>query len=335
MTERILLDHGSGGMASQRLIQDLFLQHLDDPALRSLDDGACIDVQGRRLVMSTDTFTVDPPVFPGGDIGSLAVHGTVNDVSMLGAGPRYLSCAYLLEEGLEVDFLERVVASMADAARRAGVSIVTGDTKVVPRGAADRIYINTTGVGSLLLPEPLSGGGAREGDAVLVSGSVGEHGLAIMAAREGLSFETPVQSDSAPLNHLVEKLLGEVPSVRVLRDPTRGGLATALNEIAAHSGVEMRIEEEALPVQPAVREACSFLGLDPLYLANEGKLVAVVPQADADRALKVLQADEAGRNASRIGSAVRGRAGRVVQRTAIGGNRLLRMLEGEPLPRIC
>jgi hydrogenase expression/formation protein HypE len=334
MTERILLDHGSGGMASQRLIRDLFLRFLDNPALRSLDDGACIDMGG-RVCMSTDTFTVDPLFFPGGDIGSLAVHGTVNDVAMLGARPQYLSCACLLEEGLEIEVLERIVSSMAAASEWAGVAIVTGDTKVVPRGAADRIYINTTGVGTLLLPEPLSGAGAREGDAVLVNGPLGEHGLTIMAAREGLSFETPVQSDSAPLNHLVERLLRSVPSVRVLRDPTRGGLATALNEIACHSGTEIRIEEGSLPVDRAVQEACSFLGLDPLYLANEGKLIAVVPERDADRALEAMRAAEAGRGACRIGSVVPGRAGRVTLRTAIGGERLLRMLEGEPLPRIC
>jgi hydrogenase expression/formation protein HypE len=329
-----MLDHGSGGRASQRLISDLFVSYLGNTILNSLDDGACLDFKG-RLVMSTDTFTVDPIIFPGGDIGSLAVHGTVNDVAMLGARPRFLSCGFILEEGLELDVLERIVASMARAAQSAGVQVVTGDTKVVPKGAADKVFINTTGLGELMFEEPLSGSGAREGDAILISGTVGDHGLAIFSNREGLSFETEVQSDSAPLNHLVVKLLEKVPDVHVLRDPTRGGLATTVNEIAQQSACECVLQETGIPVNSHVREGCSLLGLDPLYLANEGKFICFLPEVRVQEALEVLTQDELGAQAVRIGSVVRGHPGRVVLETRIGGRRLLNMLEGEQLPRIC
>jgi len=333
--QRILLDHGSGGRASLRLINELFLRHFGNAILESLDDAACLELNG-RVAMSTDTFTVDPLIFPGGDIGSLAVHGTINDVAMLGGDPKYLSCGFIIEEGLELSLLERIVASMAQAAELAGVSIVTGDTKVVPRGAADKLFINTTGLGSISVANPPGGARAAEGDAVLISGSVGDHGLTIMSSREGLEFETPVQSDSAALHWLIKRLLDELPEVHVLRDPTRGGLATTLNEIAAQSAGEVYINEEAIPVKPEVREGCSFLGLDPLYLANEGKLLCILPEELSDRALEIMRQDPVGREAAIIGGIVSGRrAGRVVLQTRIGGQRLLTMLEGEQLPRIC
>ncbi|WP_461210600.1 hydrogenase expression/formation protein HypE [Desulfocurvus sp. DL9XJH121] len=332
--KRILLDYGSGGKASQRLISELFMRHFDNPMLKRMDDAAYLEVDG-PLSMSTDTFTVDPIFFPGGDIGSLAVHGTVNDVAMLGARPLYLSCGYILEEGLEFEVLERIVVSMAKAARDAGVAIVTGDTKVVPKGAADKIFINTTGVGRMLVADYPSGSKARPGDAVIVSGTMGDHGLTILAQREGLTFETPVQSDSAALNQMIERLLIEVGDIHVLRDPTRGGLATTLNEIAGQSGVGMDIVEDAVPVAEGVRSGCSFLGLDPLYLANEGKLICILPEAKADKALEVLRSDPKGAGAVRVGTVTEANPGKVVLVTPLGGRRLINMLEGEQLPRIC
>jgi hydrogenase expression/formation protein HypE len=330
----ILLDHGSGGLASQRLISEVFLRQLGNEFLNGMDDAACV-ATGSLTAVSTDTFTVDPLFFPGGDIGALAVHGTVNDVAMLGARPRYLTCGFVIEEGLPLRDLERIAASMGEAAREAGVYIVAGDTKVVTRGAVDKLFINTTGLGELLLDAPLSGSGAKEGDAVLVSGNLGDHGLAVFAAREGLSFQTPVQSDTASLNHMVAELLYRVPQVSVLRDPTRGGLATTLNEIAGQSGRDIFLRESDLPIDPEVGESCSFLGLDPLYLANEGKLICVLPSDRAEEALRVLQGHEVGRNAARIGEVGGSSRGRVILETGIGGRRLLQMLEGEQLPRIC
>ncbi|MCF8086173.1 MAG: hydrogenase expression/formation protein HypE [Desulfohalobiaceae bacterium] len=332
--ERILLDHGSGGLASHRLVSEVFLRHMGNEFLNGLDDAACV-ATGPLTAVSTDTFTVDPLFFPGGDIGSLAVHGTVNDVAMLGARPRYLTCGFIIEEGFALGDLERIVASMARAAKEAGVHVVAGDTKVVTRGAADKLFINTTGLGELLLDAPLSGSGAEEGDAVLVSGNLGDHGLAVFAAREGLSFRTPVQSDSACLNHMVADLLRNVPQVRVLRDPTRGGLATTLNEIAGQSGRDILLREADLPIDPEVRESCSFLGLDPLYLANEGKLICVVPSSRAEEALGILKRHEVGGNAASIGEVGDSSRGRVILETGIGGRRMLQMLEGEQLPRIC
>lgn len=334
MQTRVLLDHGSGGMASQRLINDLFLRHFSNPILETLDDAASLELQG-HVAMSTDTFTVDPLIFPGGDIGSLAVHGTVNDVAMVGGEPKYLSCGFVLEEGLELSLLERILGSMAQAVDRAGVSIVTGDTKVVPKGALDKMFINTTGLGPITVDKPPSGARAADGDAVLISGTVGDHGLTIMSSREGIQFDTEVRSDSAALNDMIGRLLRELPEVHVLRDPTRGGLATTLNEIAVQSGKQVQISEASVPVKPSVSEGCSFLGLDPLYLANEGKVLCILPQAHAEQALQIMRHDPAGREASWIGSVDSGRAGRVVLTTRIGGQRLLTMLEGEPLPRIC
>jgi hydrogenase expression/formation protein HypE len=332
--KKLLLDFGSGGKASHRLISGLFLKHFDNPVLGQMDDAASFELSG-TVAMSTDSYTVDPIFFPGGDIGSLAVHGTVNDVAMLGARPLYLSCAFILEEGMDMDDLERIVESMAKAAREAGVIIVTGDTKVVPRGAVDKIFINTTGIGEVLADPAPKGSRAVPGDAVLVSGSMGDHGLTILSRREGLSFEAPVQSDSASLNHLVLKLIEMVGDVHVLRDPTRGGLATTLNEIAIQSKAGLLIHENRIPVKDAVRSGCSFLGLDPLYLANEGKLICILPQELAEAALDVMRSDPLGADACWIGSVVAEHPGKVALQTALGGRRLLDMLEGEQLPRIC
>lgn len=338
MTKTLLLDCGSGGRASQRLINELFLEQFDNPILRTLDDAAKLELSG-PIAMSTDGYTVTPLFFPGGNIGTLAVHGTVNDVSMLGARPRYLTCGFILEEGLDLDLLRKVVESMAEAARSAGVLIVSGDTKVVPRGACDKLFITTAGVGEILADPSPSGSGARPGDAILVSGVVGDHGLAVLGQRDSLSFLQGVESDSAALNKMVERLMLEVGDIHVLRDPTRGGLATTLNEIAGQSGVVCSIEEAAIPIHDAVRSGCDVLGLDPLYLANEGKMLCFVPEAKAQAALDVLRSEPQGREAARIGTVLEAvapsRPGQVVLQTPIGGRRLLSMLEGDQLPRIC
>lgn len=331
---KVLLDYGSGGRASHRLIGELFLTHFKSPELARLNDAAVLDVSG-PLAVSTDSFVVDPIFFPGGDIGSLAVHGTVNDVAMLGARPLYLTCALILEEGLPMADLERIIASMGRSAEEAGVSIVTGDTKVVPRGQADKIFVNTTGIGRIVAAEPPSGERARPGDAILVSGTMGDHGLTILSQREGLAFDAPVKSDSACLSHLILRLLEAIPDIHVLRDPTRGGLATTLNEIAGQSKAGCLVEEARMPVKPAVKAGCSFLGLDPLYLANEGKFICILPEERAEQALAIMRADPLGKDATRIGSVTAENAGKVVLRTPLGGHRLLSMLEGEQLPRIC
>jgi hydrogenase expression/formation protein HypE len=278
---------------------------------------------------------VDPIFFPGGDIGSLAVHGTVNDVAMMGARPLYLTCGFILEEGLPMDDLAKIVASMGQAAREAGVRVVAGDTKVVPRGAADKIFINTTGVGEIMVDPAPSGHRAAVGDVVIVSGSMGDHGLAILSTREGLSFESPVVSDSASLAGIVGKLLAAVPGVHVLRDPTRGGLATTLNEIAGQSNVGIELTQADIPIHPAVAGGCAVLGLDPLYLANEGKFLCIVPEALAQAALAAVTADPLGAGAKVIGRVTADHPGKVAMVTPLGGKRLLGMLEGEQLPRIC
>ncbi|MDR2850933.1 MAG: hydrogenase expression/formation protein HypE [Desulfovibrio sp.] len=334
----ILLDDGSGGRASQRLVERCFLHHFDNPLLRRLDDAALLEDIAPPLAMSTDSYTVTPLFFPGGSIGSLAVHGTVNDVAMMGARPRYLSCAFILEEGLPLADLERVARNMADAARAASVSIVTGDTKVVPRTACDKLFITTTGVGTVYANPTPSGHNARVGDAVLVSGSLGDHGLTVLRSRENLSFLSDMTSDSAPLNSMIEHIVTAAGCVHTLRDPTRGGLATTLNEIAQQSNVSIEIEETAIPVRESVKNACSFLGLDPLYLANEGKCVCVLPEDRAEKALMAMRASPYGRQAARIGTVIKDaevRQGSVVLRTRIGGERILGMLEGAQLPRIC
>ncbi len=338
----LLLDCGSGGKASQRLIQQCFFRHFSNEILARMDDAALLPLQG-PLAMSTDSYTVTPLTFPGGSIGTLAIHGTVNDVAMLGAKPRYLTCAFILEEGLDLDLLETIVSDMARAAKEAGVQIVTGDTKVVPRGMCDKMFINTTGIGEIITPYPTSGSQAQVGDAVIVSGAIGNHGLTVMAQREGLSFVSDVASDSAPLNHMVENILQAVSHkeyVHVLRDPTRGGLATTLNEIAEQSQVCIHLEESSIPIDDSVRNGASFLGLDPLYLANEGKLICIVPATEVEATLAAMRTNPYGQQATCIGTVQAPeegltRAGQVILKTDIGGKRLLSMLEGDQLPRIC
>ncbi len=338
----LLLDSGSGGRASQRLISEYFLQHFSNDILERMDDAALLQING-ALAMSTDSYTVTPLFFPGGSIGTLAIHGTVNDVAMLGARAKYLSCAFILEEGLELEILENVVKDMAKAAKEANVLIVTGDTKVVPRGMCDKIFINTTGIGEIITPCPPSGHNAKFGDAVLVSGALGNHGLTIMGQREGLSFISDICSDSAPLGQMVENILKSVSkpeNVHVLRDPTRGGLATTLNEIAMQSQVCIHLQESLLPIDVSVRNGASFLGLDPLYLANEGKLICIVPEDESQNVLQAMRQSPYGKDSAYIGKIVNPeqgltKAGQVFIETEIGGKRLLSMLEGAQLPRIC
>lgn len=333
----IRLAHGAGGRLMVDLVREVFAPLLDDVSRRHMADSAIVQVTdtSRRLAISTDSFVVRPLFFPGGDIGSLAVHGTVNDVAMSGAQPLWLTAGFVLEEGVEMAVLEQVVRSMAQAARTAGVQVVAGDTKVVERGHGDGIFVNTAGVG--VVPEGVAVGPEKghPGDVVLLSGSVGDHGIAVLSRREGLAFETDLVSDTAPLNGLVEALLKAAPHVHCLRDPTRGGLAAALNELAMSSGVGIEIEEEATPVRPAVAAACEMLGFDPLTVANEGKLVAFVPPEEADAALSALRAHPLGQEAVRIGVVTAERPGMVLARTAIGGRRVIQMPLGELLPRIC
>ncbi len=335
--DKILLAHGSGGQLSHDLVERVFVKHFANPTLSALDDAAVLPpaTDNSQLAFTTDSYVISPLFFPGGDIGKLAVCGTVNDLSMSGATPLYLSTGYIVEEGLPLAELERVAASMAETARRAGVRIVAGDTKVVDRGSADKLFINTAGVGVVPDGVHISGANARPGDAVLLSGTIGDHGMAIMTQREGLRFTSPLRSDCAPLNGLVADMLAVSPHIRCLRDPTRGGLASTLNELATQSGVGIAIEEARIPVREAVRGACELLGLDPLYVANEGKLVAVVPPEDADAVLAAMRANEHGQQATRIGRVTDEHPGRVVMRTRLGASRIVDMLVGEQLPRIC
>ena len=333
--EKILLDHGSGGKVAHRLTAELLLPAFDNPALASLDDGAMLKVAGGRLAFSTDTYVVDPIFFPGGGIGDLAVNGTVNDVAMCGGRPLYLSVGLIIEEGFAMADLERVVAQMSRAAAVAGVSVVTGDTKVVPRGAADKIFINTAGIGVVAENVHVSGSNARPGDAVLLSGTMADHGMAILTQRQGLAFESDICSDSAPLNHMVADMLATGCDIHVLRDPTRGGVGTTLNEIAGQSRAGIRIDETRLPVHPAVAAVCDLLGFDPLYVANEGKLLALVPADQAERVLAAMRKSPYGRDACIIGEVVDDHPGRVYMKTRIGGERVVDMLTGEQLPRIC
>jgi hydrogenase expression/formation protein HypE len=332
----VLLGHGSGGKLSAALLRDRFLPRFGNEVLDELGDAAVVRVPGDEIAVSTDSFVVSPLEFPGGNIGHLAVHGTVNDLAMMGARPLYLSAGFILEEGLPFEVLDRVLEAMADAARDAGVTVVTGDTKVVERGKADGMFINTSGIGRLdpdFRPGPTR---ARDGDAVLVSGPIGSHGVAIMAAREDLGFEVEVTSDTACLSPLVEALRSECgPAVRCLRDPTRGGVASALNEIADASGVGVQLEEGDLPVPGPVRAACEMLGLDPLYVANEGILVAIVASEAVEAALSALRSHEVGRSAVRVGTVTGDRPGLVSLRTGLGSSRVVDMLPGDQLPRIC
>ena len=337
---RVLLDHGSGGLATSQLIEDIFLARLSNPYLSRLEDSAVIEVKPGRIAYTTDSYVVDPIFFPGGDIGSLSVHGTVNDLAMQGAMPMAMSLGLILEEGLSFADLERVADSIMSASLGAGVPIVAADTKVVPRGKADKIFINTSGLG--MVPEGLDLGcdRARSGDAVIISGFIADHGAAILMARSNLSFDSAIESDSASLNQLVAAVLKKCPpgAVRLFRDPTRGGLATVLNEIARSSNVEIEINEEKVPVRKEVRAICELLGLDPLYLANEGKCVAVVDNNYAGAVLDAMNATSLGKDAAIIGRvSAPDQAGRpvVIMNTRVGGSRIVSMLSGEPLPRIC
>lgn len=335
--DRILLGHGSGGKLSADLTRNIFLPLLGNPILDRLEDQATVELNETRLAVTTDSFVVRPLFFRGGDIGSLAVHGTINDLAMGGAKPLWLTAAFILEEGLPVDTLRRVVQSLHDAAESAGVAIIAGDTKVVEKGSADGLYINTTGIGRVRPGLSLSAANARAGDAILVSGTLGDHGIAILAEREGIRFETEICSDSAALHPLVGELLDSpiAAAVRCLRDPTRGGLSSTLNEIASSSGVGMELEESSIPVKEEVRGACEMLGLDPLYVANEGKLVAIVEPGAAEAALRALQAHPLGRDARLIGRVTSAHPRMVVMRTDFGTTRIVDMLAGDQLPRIC
>ncbi len=337
---RVDLTHGSGGRAMVQLISELFAKHLGNEYLGQGNDGAVLpapllDGKPARLVMSTDCHVVSPLFFPGGDIGSLSVHGTVNDVAMMGATPLYLAAGFILEEGFALADLATIVESMAAAAKLAGVPVVTGDTKVVERGKGDGVFITTTGVGALPEGRELGGSRARPGDAVLVSGSMGDHGVAIMSQRENLNFDAPIVSDSAALHGLIAAMLATGADIRCLRDPTRGGLAATLNEIALQSGVGMMLQEKAIPVKPVVAAACELLGLDPLNVANEGKLIAICASADAPRLLAAMRAHPLGVDASHIGEVIADTHHFVQLTTAFGGRRIVDWLAGDQLPRIC
>lgn len=336
----VTLAHGGGGKAMKDLIEDVFTDVFANPLLAPMEDQARLDLAhlaayGDRLAFTTDGFVVDPLFFPGGDIGRLAVCGTVNDLAVGGAVPLYLSCAVIIEEGVAVDLLRDVAASMAAAAQEAGVQIVTGDTKVVARGACDKLFITTTGIGVVRDGIDLSAAGARPGDVVIVNGVLGDHGAAILCARGDMALDTPIDSDCAPLGDLISALLDAVPGVRFIRDATRGGLATVLNEVATASQAAIEIDEAATPIRGEVKGFCEVLGLDPLYLANEGKIVVIVPPDDADAALAALRAHPLGAGAAVIGQVADGMPGRVTMRTMIGGRRIVDMLVGEQLPRIC
>jgi hydrogenase expression/formation protein HypE len=332
----ILLGHGSGGKLSHQLLDEIVIPALSGVARRDQNDAAVLAHGGGRLAFTTDSYVVDPIFFPGGNIGDLAVNGTVNDLAMSGARPLAISVGLILEEGLPLADLRTILASMKEAAEKAGVGIVTGDTKVVPRGKADKIFINTSGIGVFDHDLQIAGSGARAGDKVIINGTVGDHGMAVLASREGLELEADILTDSAPLNHLVADLLRETGgAVHALQDPTRGGVATTLKEIALQSQVDITLEESAIPVTEAVGGACAILGLDPLFVANEGKLLAVVAPEAAEKTLALMKEHPAGREAAIIGEVTGASSGKVCMRTAIGGLRAIEMLSGEQLPRIC
>ncbi|MDP1658857.1 MAG: hydrogenase expression/formation protein HypE [Methylotenera sp.] len=331
------MSHGSGGRASAQLIETIFAAAFDNEYLDQGNDAAVLPStpSGSHLVMTTDAHVVSPLFFPGGDIGSLSVHGTVNDLAMMGARPLWLSASFILEESFPLSDLQRIVNSMAQAAKTAGVAIVTGDTKVVERGKGDGVYISTTGVGYVHPSASPAGDRARAGDVILLSGTIGDHGMAIMSQREGLQFESAITSDSVALHELVAAMLATGADIHVLRDPTRGGLATTLNEIARQSGVGMILQEDSIPVHPQVAAACEFLGLDPLYVANEGKLVAICAEVDAEKLLAVMRADPLARSAAMIGTVISDDACFVQMKTKLGGRRMVDWLSGDQLPRIC
>lgn len=333
--DKILLDHGSGGKISHRLTTDMLLPVFDSPILAELNDGAIIELNGQRMAFSTDSYTVDPIFFPGGNIGDLAINGTVNDLAMCGATPLYLSVGLIIEEGFTLADLGKIVKDMGAAARAAEVSVVTGDTMVVPKGAVDRIFINTSGIGLIPSSINVASRNAAAGDRIILSGTVADHGITVLTQREGLSFKTDLKSDTAPLNHMVKQIFAVSDNVHVLRDPTRGGVGTALNEIADQSGIGIKIYEDRIPLKKEVGGACELLGFDPLYLANEGKLLAFVSAEDTDTVLAAITANPFGKNAAVIGEVVADHTGKVVMETRIGGQRIVDMLAGEQLPRIC
>lgn len=333
-TDTVILGHGSGGTLSRDLLNRLFLPELGKAAPRALDDSAVVTIDGQRYALTTDSHVVSPLFFPGGDIGRLAICGTVNDLAMVGATAGTLTCGFVLEEGLSFDILQRVVASMKEAAQEAGVFIAAGDTKVVQKGGADRLFINTSGMGKIPDGINISGANAKVDDVVIISGTIGDHGIAVLSAREGLGFETSLESDVAPLNHLIQAMIG-AGEIHVLRDPTRGGLATSMVEISEQSNVTIALDEQSLPYKPAVKAACEMLGFDPLYVANEGKLVAFVKESDAAKVLDVMKKTKYGENAAVIGKVISAGRPQVRLKTVIGGTRLVDMLPGEMLPRIC
>jgi hydrogenase expression/formation protein HypE len=333
--KHVLLAHGGGGTLTHQLIQKMFAPQFENELLRPLHDGAIFSVHGARLAFSTDSFVVNPIFFPGGTIGHLAVNGTVNDLAMCGAKPLYLSAAFIIEEGMTMEDLWRVVLSMKEAADRAGVLLVTGDTKVVDRGKGDKIFINTSGVGVIEEGVEINPANARPGDVVILSGPIAVHGIAIMSVREGLAFETEICSDTAPLNGLVQAMLRASKDIHILRDPTRGGVASALNEIAESAKVGILIREEQIPVPDEVRGACEILGLDPLYVANEGKLIAIVSRNSVQEVLRVMHSHPLGNDAVVIGDVVADNPGTVLMKSRVGGTRVVDMLSGEQLPRIC
>lgn len=334
-SQKITLDHGSGGQASQELVRDIFLKYFDNEILARMDDSAVLPSIHSSIAMTTDSYVVDPIFFPGGDIGSLAVHGTVNDLSMQGATPMYLTTGIILEEGFSLDQLDRIVRSMAESARQAGVKIVAGDTKVVPKGHADKIFINTSGIG--FIPDGLDVGAhnARPGDLILINGPIADHGITVLTHREGLDLQSELTSDSAPLNSLIAQILSGSDKIHVLRDPTRGGIASALNEIAEQSRISIELFEDKIPIRKEVQSACEILGLDPLYIANEGKALVFVAPEDADNVLKLMKQNSLGKNSAIIGKVTEKDAPRVLLRTRVGGTRIVAMLAGEQLPRIC
>ncbi len=337
---KVLLDHGSGGKISHSMMSDIILPLFNNPALAMLDDGATLDITSKKIAFSTDTYVVDPIFFPGGNIGDLAINGTVNNVAMCGANPLYISVGLILEEDMQISDLEKILKSMAQAVKKAGVTIVTGDAKVVPKGKADKIFINTSGIG--IIPEDInvSGTNARVGDKIIISGSIADHGITILSTREDLKMSSDIKTDSAALNHMVKAIIDSKNEIHVLRDPTRGGLGTTLNEIAVQSNVAIKIKEKAIPVKGAVTGMCELLGFDPLYIANEGKLIAFAPPESAEKILETIKKDEFGQNACIIGEVLsensgHEKPGKVYMETLIGGTRVVDMLTGEQLPRIC
>lgn len=333
--DKVLLAHGGGGTLSHQLIQKLFFSQFDNDVLNVHHDSAMFDINGSRIAFTTDSYVVQPIFFPGGNIGDLAINGTVNDLSVSGAKPLYISVGFIIEEGFEIEELWKIVLSMKQAANLAGVKIVTGDTKVVDHGKGDKIFINTSGIGLIEPGINISPKNCREGDAVILNGRIAEHGITIMSAREGLEFETTVESDSAPLNNLISDVLNKTKNVHVMRDPTRGGIASALNEIAESSGMGIHIYEDKIPITEEVKGACEILGLDPLYIANEGKVLIFVPGSEAEEVLNVMRKHPLGKESSIIGTVTKNNPGLVIMKTLIGSSRIVDMISGEQLPRIC